>query len=105
MILIYITCKDKEQAEFIGRTLLDKKLCACINIIPGMQSLYFWPPKTGELETANETILIIKSLESKYKEIEDKVREIHSYKNPCIFSWKIDQVSPQYYEWIKGELS
>jgi periplasmic divalent cation tolerance protein len=104
MILVYVTCKDVEQAKFIGKALLDKRLCTCINVIPGMQSLYFWSPKTGEFEEANEVILIIKSLESKYQEIEDEVGKLHTSDTPCIFSWKIDHVAPKYYEWLRGEI-
>lgn len=104
MIVVYVTCPNIEEAKSIGRHLLTNRLCACFNIISGMESVCFWPPKTGEFEEAEEVILIIKSIESKYQEIEDEVSKIRTSETPCIFSWKVDQVAPKYYEWLKGEI-
>lgn len=104
MILVYITCEGVEQAKKIGKHLLDKRLCVCINIFPNMQSAYFWPPKSEKIEEANEVVLIAKTLESKYQALEDEVHKVHTADTPCIFAIPVSRVDKKYYEWIKGEL-
>lgn len=104
MILVYITCEDVEQAKKIGKHLLDKRLCVCINIFPNMQSACFWPPKSDKIEEANEVVLIAKTLESKYQDLEDEVHKIHTYEIPCVFAIPVTHVAKKYYDWINGEL-
>jgi periplasmic divalent cation tolerance protein len=105
MILIYITCKGNEEADKIGRHLMSKKLAPCFNILPGMHSECFWPPKTGEIEKSDETILLVKTLENKFDQIEKEVRILHSDETPCIFALPVTQVSEKYFKWLKDELS
>jgi periplasmic divalent cation tolerance protein len=104
MILIYITCADVSEAKKIGKYLLDKKLCACINIFDGMNSLYFWPPKTGKLEEAHEAVLLVKTLSGKFELIEKEVLAIHVSDTPCLIAIPTTHVSKKYLEWIKGEM-
>lgn len=104
MILVYITCETKEQAEDIGRYLLKNRLVGCVNIIPGMHSLYFWPPGKDYIEETNETILLCKTIEKHYKAIEKEVLKIHSYSNPAIFALPITHMSEHYADWLIGEL-
>jgi len=104
MILVYITCESPKRANEIGTQLLKKRLCACINIIPGMNSKYFWPAGTDTFEEANETILIVKTLEKKFSDVEQEVKGIHSADTPCILSIPVSNVSKKYYEWVKGEI-
>lgn len=104
MILVYITCESREQGEDIGRQLLKKRLVGCINIIPGMHSLYLWPPGKDYIEETNETILLCKTIEKHYKQIEKEVLKIHSYSNPAIFALPITHMSKKYAGWLTGEL-
>jgi periplasmic divalent cation tolerance protein len=104
MILVYITCKDKNEAEKIGKHLMDNSLCACVNIFPNMNSMTFWPPKMGKIEEAKEAVLLIKTVEEKYDEIEKEILEIHSYELPCIFSIKVDKAHKKYSDWLKNEI-
>ena len=57
LILIYITCESVEQAKKIGKHLLNKRLCTCVNIFPHMQPIFWWPPKEGKLEESKEVVL------------------------------------------------
>lgn len=104
MILVYVTCKDIEEAKKIGKYLIEKRLCTCINIFPNMKSFSFWPPKTGKIEEADESVLLIKTEEEKYKEIEEEIVKIHSYDLPAIFSIKVDSIYKKYEDWLKGEI-
>ena len=104
IILVYVTCENIVQAKKIGRHLMDKRLCACINIFSNIKSFSLWPPKTGKIEKAKEAVLIIKTLKDKFSIIEKEIYRIHTYKNPCIMALPIIQVSKKYYSWLKGEI-
>jgi periplasmic divalent cation tolerance protein len=104
MILVYITCSSSEEARKIGRILLEKRLAACINILPHMESLSLWPPKTGKIESANETVLLAKTMISKLKSLESEVAEIHSYDTPAIIAVPTVGVNKKYFDWISAEL-
>lgn len=103
-ILVYITCESREQAEDIGRHLLKKRLVGCVNIIPNMHSMYFWPPGKNRIEEADEVILLCKTTEKHYKEIEKEVLKIHSYDNPALFALPITHMSQKYSDWLTEEL-
>jgi periplasmic divalent cation tolerance protein len=104
MIVIYITCKSVAEAEKIGKRLMEKRLAPCFNIIPGVSSACFWPPSTGEIERANEVVLLIKTVDSKFTEIEKEVEKLHSDDVPCIFALSVAFVSKKYHAWLQKEL-
>jgi len=104
VILCYITCESSDQAEKIATHLMDRKLCACVNIFPEMKPMFFWPPKSGKIEDGNEVVLIAKTIASKYSQLEAEVGKIHSYKIPCIFAIPVVSVSKKYYDWLLGEM-
>lgn len=104
MILIYITCESVEQAKEIGRHLMNKRLCACVNIFPNMEPMFFWPPKSGKIDESKEVVLVVKTIEDKYKAVEKEVHKLHSYETPCVFAIPVKHVAQKYYKWLKGEL-
>lgn len=104
MLLVYITCESVEQAKTIGKHLMRKKLCACVNIFPEMQPMFFWPPKSGKIDESKEVVLIAKTIEEKYAALEKEVAEVHTYDVPCIFAIPVSHVAKSYYEWLLGEL-
>lgn len=103
--MVYIPCKSEEQARTIGRHLLSLKLCACINIYPEMESVYFWPPKSGTVEESHEAVLIAKTSKELYQKLEDEVTKIHTYECPCIMAIPVENINKPYYDWLKGELA
>ncbi|MEI6243040.1 MAG: divalent-cation tolerance protein CutA [Chlamydiota bacterium] len=103
-IIIYVTCASMEQAKEIGRHLLEKKLCACVNILPEMHSLYFWP-KAPTVEEGKEVVLLLKTKKSLFANIEKEIQKMHSYDIPCIFSFPIENLSSDYEKWIEDQLS
>jgi periplasmic divalent cation tolerance protein len=98
--LAYITTKDREEALRIGRDLLERRLAACINILEGMQSVYWWE---GRLEEARECVLLVKSDASRSEEIVARVKEMHSYAVPCVVFWPLTAGNPDYLGWIERE--
>jgi len=98
--LIYITTKDKDEARKIGEELINTRLAACINIIDGMNSIYWWE---GKIESNNETILIAKTRQPLVKKLIKKVKSIHNYKCPCIVSLPIVDGNKDYLDWLQNE--
>lgn len=91
------TCPDADSAEHIARTLLDRKLAACINILPGVKSFYTWK---GVCETAAEHVLLIKALSAAYPALEQAILELHPYELPEIIAVPIAAGLPAYLTWI-----
>lgn len=104
MSLIYVVCQDEKEARNIGMKLLKKKLCACVNIIDGITSLSFWPPKSDKIQEAEETILLIKTVKENFSQINKEILELHSYEIPCIFSVDVDDVDSKYYNWLSKQI-
>ena len=100
MILIYVTCKDGEEARKISSYLLDHKLIACANIFPS-NSMYKWEKK---IEDTKEMIVIAKSVKDKFPEIEKEVKRLNSYKTPCIVMIEVSKSNKEYLDWVKDEL-
>lgn len=98
MLVVYITCDSVKQAKDIGRQLMKKKLCACVNIFSEMEPMFFWPPKSGIIDESKEVVLLAKTIESKYKLLEDEVSKIHTYDVPCIFAIPVHYVAKPYYD-------
>lgn len=101
MILIYTTTSDEEEAERIGTKILKEKLAVCANIIPKMNSIYWW---NGSLTEDNETILILKTLEKNLETVMREIKKIHSYDNPCIIALPVLKASDSYLKWIENEI-
>ncbi|KKM14798.1 MAG: Divalent-cation tolerance protein CutA [Candidatus Anoxychlamydiales bacterium] len=104
MILIYVVCKDAIEAKNIGKKILKKKLIACVNILDGMKSMYFWPPGGDKIEESSETILLVKTIKEKFSEINEEIHKMHSYELPCIFSIKVDEVDSKYQKWLSDQI-
>jgi periplasmic divalent cation tolerance protein len=101
MIIVYIACKDEEQARKISTNLLKKRLIACVNIFP-VKSMYWWQNK---IEEANEYIIIAKTLKTHFDMISDVVKGMHSYKVPLIEQWNVDDVDKNYLDWLNKEVA
>lgn len=99
MILIYIACKDKKEAERISKHLLKRRLIACANIFP-IKSIYRWK---GRLCRADEHIVLAKTRENKYNIVKKEVKKIHSYDVPCILKIKAD-ANKEYADWVEKEI-
>jgi periplasmic divalent cation tolerance protein len=99
--IIYITAGDMAEAQKIGRILVEENLAACANIFP-ITSIFRWK---GNIDEASEFGIIVKTRTEKVKEIEKRVKEIHSYEVPCVVSFKIDEGSLDYLDWINNSVN
>lgn len=101
IIFCYITCKNKEEAISIGKSLVESKLAGCINILENMTSIYKWE---GKLEVAEEVVLIAKTKDALLDEIISHVKQIHSYTTPCVLSIPIQNGNENYVKWLESGL-
>ena len=97
-IIIYVTCASLKEANRISGILLDKKLVACVSLIKGVTSRYWWK---GKIDKSSEVILIMKSRKSLFKNIVTEIKEHHSYEVPEIIAVPIIAGNPDYLKWIK----
>lgn len=103
MIVVYTTCEDEKEARKIGDALLKKRLATCINIVPGMKSMFWWPPKKNKRDDAEEVILLIKTMSYLYDYVDETILKFHSYETPAIFAIPVVAANAKYLDWIKGE--
>lgn len=96
--IVFVTCPNNKVANKIANILLKKKLAACINILPKIESMYWWE---GKIEKSNESLMIIKTKSGLLKKVENEIKKIHPYEVPEVISIKIDRGSEKYLNWIK----
>ena len=95
--LVFCTCPDRATALKIAEQLVDDGLAACVNLVPGVTSVYQWQ---GRREQGEEVLLLIKSLASRYAELERRILGLHPYELPEILAVTIEQGLPAYLAWI-----
>jgi periplasmic divalent cation tolerance protein len=96
--ITFATCKDRRQAVKIARALVCEKLAACVNIVPGIASIYAWK---GKVEEAREVLLLIKSRGALSKRLAARVKELHSYSVPEVVTIPIASGNPDYLRWVR----
>ena len=101
-IVVFMTAGSREEAERIAQSLVSKRLAACVQILPEMQSVYWWQ---GQIENAPEIPVLAKTVRSNFAELEREVRSLHSYETPEIIALPITEASASYLEWLTTTLS
>jgi len=97
--LVLCTVPDRESAERIAEALVAEQLAACVNIIPGITSVYRWK---GTLEKDEEFMLFIKTTQGTYKILEQRIRALHPYELPEIIAVAIQTGQKDYIRWIES---
>ena len=99
-VFVYTTYPSIVEAERAGRALVERRLCACVNILPGMVSIYWWQ---GAIERGDEVVMIIKTRASLAEAVRAAVRQMHSYTTPAILVIPLESVDPDYHAWLVAE--
>jgi periplasmic divalent cation tolerance protein len=101
-IVILTTCESDEEAGRIARSLVEKHIAACVSILPKARSIYRWK---GEIEDAQEFVLLIKSRRDVFEALRTELSKIHSYEVPEIIALPVVDGSEAYLGWIDRELA
>lgn len=96
-LLVFCTCPDHDTALGLANTLIDEALAACINILPGLTSIYHWK---GKRETGTEELLMIKTTRDTYPALEARISDLHPYELPEIIAVSMEAGLPGYLSWI-----
>lgn len=100
LLLALTTIGSRDEAEAIARALLDERLVACANLLPGCRSVYLWQ---GAVEDADETLILFKTTRNRYRAFEERLRALHPYELPEIVALSPDAVLPAYAAWVIRE--
>ena len=98
VVSVYCIFANAEEAERIGRTVVEEGLAACINILAPCRSIYSWQ---GAIETADEVPAILKTSAEAADALISRIDGLHSYDVPCIAVWPIDKLLLSYAEWVE----
>ena len=99
-VLVYTTWPSIVEAERAGRTIVERRLAACVNILPDMISHYWWE---GKIERAEEAVMIVKTRAALADAVRQAVKKLHSYQTPAIMILPVENVDPDYQAWIVKE--
>ena len=95
--IVLCSAGSEDEARKIARHLVEQRLAACVNIVPGMESIYRWQ---GKLESSGEWLLLIKTTVERFPAVRDAIRDLHSYELPECIAISIEDGSSGYLEWI-----
>ena len=98
-IIVFNTCDSAEIASSIAETLVSKKLAACVNLVKGIESVYQW---RGKIEHDKEILLIIKTRQSLFSQVQNAIQELHDYELPEIIAVPIEAGEKKYLNWIQS---
>lgn len=100
MIAIILCTIPEKDAQNLAKMLLSEKVCACINIVKGVKSFFWWQ---GKIDEADEVLLIIKTKETLFVKVKTLIKNNHPYEVPEIIGFKVDNVNQEYLDWVNKE--
>jgi periplasmic divalent cation tolerance protein len=100
--LLLSTAGSQKEANKIAQLLLKRRNAACVNLIPGVNSLYWW---RGKIDQSSEVMIVIKKERRHLKAVEQLLRTIHSYTTPELIGWPINWGHEPYLDWLRDSLS
>jgi periplasmic divalent cation tolerance protein len=101
VVSIYAVFASAEEAERIGRIVVEDRLAACVNILGPIRSIYRWQ---GAVESADEVAAIFKTANHRADALIARIAALHSYEVPCIVAWPVDKLLGSYADWVEGSV-
>ncbi len=98
ILSVYAVFANADEAERIGRRVIEERLAACINILAPVRSIYRW---NGRIETADEVAAILKTHHWRTDALIERIADLHSYDVPCIVAWPIEKIVGSYANWVE----
>jgi periplasmic divalent cation tolerance protein len=99
--IVLTTVATPEEADRIGRALVEERLAACATLIPAVQSIYHWQ---GKIDSSTETMLLLKTGPAQLPALEGRLHELHSYQTPELLVLDVESGSHPYLEWLQASL-
>ena len=100
-IVVFSTCGTEAEAEKVARALVEARLAACVNIVPGARSIYRWE---GVIESTAECLLVIKSSRGLFAQLRAALEKAHSYEVPELLAVPVVEGAPNYLNWLEDQL-
>jgi len=101
MIMVIFVTIPQEKAKSFTKVLLKERACACVNILKGVESFFWWK---GKIDSEQEALLIIKTKHSAYRKLKKIIKLNHPYNVPEIIALKVDKIDNGYQKWLKEEV-
>lgn len=101
-LVVLCTCPDEQVALQVANAVVEQRLAACVNRVPGIESIYHWE---GRVERDREELLVIKTTRERYGALEACILEVHPYDTPEVIAMPIERGARSYLEWIAGSVS
>lgn len=102
IVCVLITAGSAEEGRAVATAVLSERLAACVNIVPGVESHYWWQ---GKLEQAGEVLLLVKTQRTLLPRLIEKVKSAHSYSVPEVIALPVVEGNEDYLSWVRGETS
>ncbi len=99
-LIVYTTFPDEATGLAVGETLVREGLAACVNLIPGMRSVYAW---RGAVERGSEVVGIVKSREGRADALKEAIARLHPYETPIVLMWPVPDGHPATLAWLFAE--
>ena len=99
-LICFCTCPDAGTAERIATALVDERLAACVNILPGVRSVYRWQ---DQVERADEQLLLVKTMPEHFERMKTRLLELHPYELPEVLAVEADHGHPDYLLWVAAQ--
>jgi periplasmic divalent cation tolerance protein len=97
-LIVFCTCADEQEALRLAKVLVERRLAACVNILPRLQSVYRWE---GDVKLESEYLLLMKTTEDRFPALRDDITELHSYEVPEVLAVPVWGGSDKYLAWIR----
>jgi periplasmic divalent cation tolerance protein len=106
-IVVLSACASAEEAQRLARALVEKRLAACVNMLPGIRSVYHWRGADGKdaIQEDEEVLLVIKTSRGLMEEVKSEIEHLHSYEVPEIIALQVVDGSERYLAWMNRELA
>ena len=101
-LLVLVTAPSEDEARRIANALVEERLAACVNIVGAIESVYRWE---GQVTTDRESLMIVKTTAAGYEQVEQRVKELHTYSTPEVIAIRIERGSEQYLSWLQGSVN
>lgn len=101
VLVVLVTAPSPEVAAALARALVEARLAACGNVLPGLRSIYRWQ---GQVHDEAEALLVLKTTRGRFEALRDEVQRLHPYETPEVLALPVEAGAARYLAWVAGEV-